>query len=814
MLVSTNWLKDFVSLPTSLDSEALGLSLTMHSVEIEEVTSFSDMLEHVVLGVVASIEKHPDADKLLVCEVDAGSELVPIVCGGNNLREGMKVALAKVGARVLWHGEGELVELKRTKIRGAESAGMICTSDEIGLLELFPKQSPNEVMDLEHVDAKPGTPLAEVLHLDDTVIDIDNKSMTHRPDLWGHYGMAREIAAIQKQECSEYEPAHIKEGKEVELKASVEDTKLCPRYMAVVVDGITVAPSPQWMQSRLHAAGMRPINNIVDITNYVMLELGQPTHAFDARLVDDYHMVVRKASEDTFTTLDGEERSLHDQMLMIADQSKALAVAGVMGGQDSEVKEDTTRIIFESANFDATSVRKTSQALGLRTDGSARWEKSLDPHNAELGLRRLVELTLELCPGAKVVSNVVDVSNFELSYGPIEVSLDFITQRIGAEIDVNTVTDILDRLGFCVEVDKQTLHVTVPSWRATKDVSIPEDIVEEVARMYGYGDIEPTLPHMSIAPPQENRLRDTLMKMKQTAAFELGFHEVHNYSFVSPELLQKLDMTPEKHIELQNPVAKDRPYVRRSLMPNLLERVEQNLHRNELVALCETGQTFIEEMSGEPLKHGSDELLPKQDTYFGAVYAVKNEETPFFAVSNLARTMLDRLHLSYTIVEGDVKGEHAHFVHPGRYAEIVMQDTVVGRIGELHPKLANQMGIEERVGMLEINVNDVVALGIEKQHYTPLSVYPSVMRDIAFTVPAHATHAEIQQIFLSCDPLLVSVELFDVYQGKGVEDGKKSMAYHLEYRSDEKTLEAAEVDAIHARVSEALQKSVGAELRM
>ncbi len=429
MLISYNWLKKYTNL-AAVDAKEVAEKLKASTVEVESMQDQGELLQNVVVGKVTVADKHPNADKLKLCKVDVGNEELQIVCGGSNVREGMLVAVAKVGAKVQWHGEGELIELKPTKIRGEDSFGMICASTEIGLGELFPIKDEKEILDLTEKNFKVGLPLAQVLGLNDWVFEIDNKSLSNRGDLWGHYGMAREVAVLYNRDLQKYETKKISQGKEFKLEVEVTDTKLCPRYMAVAIAGIKVGTSPVWLQEKLMTLGHHPINNIVDITNYIMLDLGQPMHAFDVQKVEE-KIVVRKAKDgEKVLALDKNEYNLTSSDLVIADNKKALAIAGVMGCMNSAINNDTTSIIFESANFNAVNVRSTSTRLNLRSDSSVRFEKSLDPNTCELALQKAVELVLECCPDAKVVSKVVDEKNFSVSVGPIEMPLNIFAKKL------------------------------------------------------------------------------------------------------------------------------------------------------------------------------------------------------------------------------------------------------------------------------------------------------------------------------------------------------------------------------------------------
>lgn len=816
MKISKKWLQEFVFLPDSLTPQELGKELSLRTVEVEGIENQAELLENIVIGVIEKVEAHPNADKLKVCHVNIGNESLQIVCGGSNVKEKQKVALGKIGAKVKWHGQGDLIELKPTAIRDVESFGMICAADEIGLGEKFPKKDEKEIVDLSSLKAKPGTPLAKALGFDDVTFEIDNKSLSNRPDLWGQYGLAREIAAIYRKNLAEYKAPAIVEGKEVPLKVKVENSALCPRYMAVVIDGIKIEPSPAWMQERLNAVGIRPINVIVDITNYVMMELGQPMHAFDASKLSSPEIVVRQAKEgEKFTTLDDKERNLDEGMLLICDKEKPLAIAGVMGGKNSEVDANTTRIIFESATFDGSSIRKTSTKLALRTDASARFEKSLDPTMADVALRKAVELTLKLCKGAKVVSEVSDMYNYTFTVDKISFPIALFEKKIGVVIPEKEIVKILDRLGFKIKKEKKNITVHVPTWRATKDVTLPEDIVEEVLRMYGYENVPASLPNFSITPPLVNHTKELKRKAKNILALECGFTESYNYSFVSPEWLSLLGIETHLHVELENPIAKDRPLLRRSLITNLLHNVESNLHRSEAVKLFETGRVYKIEEAGERVSPGSDELLPQQDTMLGAVYAGKGDEVPFYTLRSAVETMFNRLHAVYSF-ERKSTLDHISapsWSHPGRTTFIYMNGHMVGCMGELHPRIQKNIGIDARVAWVEINLNTCVESLSEKVSYHPLSMYPSVVRDLAFVVEKKTPHAQIVATIQKIDPLIKNVDLFDVFEGEKIGATKKSVAYHIEYRSDERTLTTEEIDVLQKKVLTSLEKECGAEIR-
>ncbi|MFH1291795.1 MAG: phenylalanine--tRNA ligase subunit beta [bacterium] len=812
MLVSFKWLKQYVKLPDSITPEELSLKLTMSTVEVEGVKKQSQDLEGIVIGQVKKIEAHPDADKLRVCSVDDGNGVVQVVCGGSNVSQGMKVAFAPIGSYIRWHGQGDLVELKKVKIRGVESKGMICSSTEIGLGEIFPLKNESEILDLSCLDEKPGTLLSTALGLDDVVFDIDNKSMTHRPDLWGHYGLAREVTALYGKELSEYNPPKIKEYKQRKINVKVDDHKLCPRYMAVAIDGVKIESSPDWLQKRLLAVGLRPINNIVDVTNYILLDLGQPMHAFDASHILADQIIVRRAEDgEKFISLDNKEYKLDSRDLVIADKERVVALAGVMGGENSEVSDQTNTIIFESANFDATTVRRTSTRLGLRTDSSARFEKSLDPDQAELALRRAVQMTLELCPSATIASGVVDEKKSNPAQYSIELYWDFLWKKIGVELDKKQVTKILSGLGFVIKENKEGLLVTVPTWRATKDISIAEDLVEEVARIYGYDNIEPSIPLFPIEPPEINHLRKLERQVLDILVKDLGYTEVSNHSFVSAGQIKKASDDVDKYIELDNPISKEKPYLRRNLLFGILENVVKNIEFYPELKLVEIGKTFLAEAVGVKASKNSDELLPRQDTWLSAVYANKKDQNPYWQTRRVLESLCGHLGLDFSL---NIDYKLENWRHASRFGGVVINGVEMGSIYEAHPLAIQKFGLEVRVSALDINLNklvNIVAEGAVK--YQSLPEYPEVVRDLAIIVKREISHEEILKTISSVDPMLKMIRLFDVYEGKNIGEGYKSMAYHLTYASGERTLRSEEVDIIQDKVMGYLKKKLDAQVR-
>ncbi len=811
MLISYNWLKKYTNLSDSIPATEVAAKLKASTVEVEKVEIQGKDLENIVVGKIISAEKHSNADKLKVCLVDVGGEQLSIVCGGSNVAKGMLVALAKVGAKVKWHGEGDLVELKPTDIRGVESLGMICASTEIGLGEMFPPKEEREILDLSNLKVKPGAPLAQALGLNDAIFEIDNKSLSNRPDLWGHYGIAREVAALFNKKLKEYETSNIKPGKDVVLNVKIDDKKLCPRYMAVAIAGISVGPSPLWLQKSLLAVGLRPINNIVDITNYIMTDLGQPMHAFDASRVKNFGIVVRTAKDgEEFVTLDGQKRKLDSSVLMIADGEKPLAIAGVMGGMDCGITNETTTIIFESANFEASSIRKTSVKLGLRTDSSVRFEKSLDPNMAALALQRAVKLVMECCPNAKVASKVADEAKFNLQQGPITVGMEFLQKKIGINLQKKEAVKILESLGFEVKVKTDELSVRIPSWRATKDISIPEDLVEEIIRIYGFDKISAQMPEFTINPPEVNKLLKIERRLKNILVNGLSYTEVYNYSFVSPQTITKLGDDKAKYLELDNPLSQERPFLRRHPMSNLLENLKKNIDDYPELRLFESGKKFLMNKPGVRATANSSELLPRQNTWLVVVFANKKNKNPFWEARRAVELIFADLSREFKLEKiSDLKP----WQHPARSGQVMVDGNYVGAVFELHPMIAENFGLECAVAVASLNLDELAGLPETEKKYTSLSEFPAVSRDLAISVKKDVVHADILAALSGAEPLLRAVDLFDVYEGEGVDSAHKSMAYHLTYQNSQRTLVTEEVDKAHEALVKILKEKFGAVVR-
>ncbi len=809
MLISKKWLSEFVKLPKNVSDADLAQKISLSTVEVESFTDQASAMQGMVVGRVKTVSAHPNADRLKVCQVDVGARTVQIVCGGTNVVEGMNVAVALPGSRVRWHGEGDVIELQKTKIRGEESEGMICAGVEIGIEKS--NEGEREIMDLGDITQSPGMPLAKALGRDDVIFEIEHKSLTNRPDLMGHVGMAREIAALYRVPFNPPSPVPLKGGKDISLSVAVDDPELCPRYMAVALDGIRVKSSPAWLKNRLLSCGIRAVNNVVDVTNYVLLELGQPMHAFDADKIggDEVSIRVRNAKKsERLVCLDDETYELNAEHLLITDGKCPIAIAGVMGGKESAVDETTTRIVFESANFSPVSVRKTSSALALRSESSARFEKSLDPEQCAVALNLAVELLQKLCPSARVASSVSDVYPRPPKPVVIELGAQQVSDLLGTNVTATDVKDILTRLGFGVKGATKTFQITVPSWRAMKDVSLKEDVIEEVARIWGYEHVPGALPSFSIAPPVQDPARLLARRLRHALSLEFVSTEMYRYAFVSPETLGTLGLDPSRHIKLANPLAADRPYLSRSLLPNLLEAVVLNQRRFSTISLFQIERVFLDEHKGEEDGHGG--MLPVQPYHLAFVFSAQGDEQPF----SIARETV----VSLLLREGfDVSFANASrpepWMHEGRAAEIIIAGKRCGFIAEVERSTQQALGLERRVATFEIDLSALTAFRPTPPHFESLLAFPEAKRDLAFVVDECVAYEAIEQRMKSAHPLLREIELFDVYRGKGVPEGKKSMAVHLTLRALDRTLASPEADQAVADVCRVLEREFRAMMR-
>ncbi len=819
MLLSLNWLKDHVSIPKSIAPEDLAQKLTLHTVEVEKIESQAKRFDKVVLAKILTVRKHPGADRLQIATVNAGEkEDLTIVCGAPNIAVGQLVPLALPGA-ILPNG----AEIKEAEVRGEKSQGMLCAEDELGL-----GHSHEGIMILEK--GKPGQSFSSYLKLDDIIIEVDNKSLSNRPDLWGHYGIAREISAILNTKLKEVDFSDVNLGESTskkkkamgELEAldiKVDDYDLCPRYMAIKLENVEIKESPEWLQERLIAVGLKPINNIVDITNYVMLELGQPLHAFDAENIKK--IVVRSAKKDEIIkTLDEKERKLEDGQLLITDGQKAIAIAGIMGGFDSAISPTTKTIIIESANFDATTIRQGSTKLALRTDASMRYEKALDPYLTENALKMAVKMIQEDNKKITIASALSDLHQELKTLPEIELDLSWLNKIIGIEIAEDKAKEILENLGFILtpkgknENGSEILLVKIPSWRATKDVSIKEDLSEEVARLYGYNNLPAKLPAITMEVPEKNEEIELEHKIQAILSRESKLTEVYNYSFTSEEELKKLNLDFTNYIKLANPISKQHTLLRQNLLPGLIGNIRTNQYRYDDLSFFEIGGVFLNSFGNLKKNSDSEERLPYQEKQVGIALAGNNNEV-FSAAKSIVANLI------YSLISPQMEASFMPTeMHIG-YSDKELKTTInilgksIGTIAKVNEAIAKSNGLKKTVVFIELSFNELLKLvqnyGYKQYHATPK--YPPMVRDLAFVVDSKILYNDIRDALKNFNELISSVELFDVYSGDKLGTNKKNLAFHLVYQSSDRTLTTEEIDTIQNELINHLQSKFEAQIR-
>ena len=812
MKLSLSWIKDYVQIPEDMDLKKLAYDLTMSTVEVEDVEYLARRFDNMLVGVIEKIEPHPNADKLRVCKVDiGGGEIKDIVCGGINLKEGMRVAVSCPGAVVRWHGEGEPVVIKNSKLRGVESYGMICASDEIGLGELFPASQEAEILDLSAFEVPAGTSLADALDMNDVLLEIDNKSMTNRPDLWGHYGIAREIAALYDLPLKKIEPYTA--DVQSDFKVEINDPDRCTRYIGVEMSGVEVKPSPYQMQNRIWKAGMRPINALVDITNYVMLATGNPTHAFDADNITD-HIVVRHAVEgEKLILLNDHELTLCADDLVITDSEGPVALAGVMGGAKDSILPKTRRVILEVANFESTGIRRTALRYDTRTEASSRYEKAVDPERCEQALALSMQYFQELYPEL-TVTGFCDKYVKKLEGAQIDVSLAWLAKRLGKNLSNEVIQKKRELLGFDVEISGDNMHVTAPTWRSTGDISIKDDVMEEVARLYGYDNFEATSFTTAFEGAINQKDQDLLRRIKEYLAIRCGMQEVYTYPWMNDVFVNAVLQSTEGVLRLSTPPAPDLSYIRSSLLPNLCEAVVKNERYFNDFAIFEEAQVFFDR--NYTAAYDETELLPEQKRHIGAAFASSVKDiTELFREAKGVLEYMPR----YTHMEGFEfrKEEKPVWADNVVWMNIFRGGEKIGDMGLVAKKVSMDCGIKNLSVMLfELDVTKLVPLKSRTNRFTHLAEYPETDYDISMLFDSDAAWADIYDAIMGqkkASALLKDAAFVDEYRGKQIPEGKKSVTIRLTIGSSEKTLTSQEIESAANQVMKKLGKKMGAELR-
>ena len=811
MKVSLNWIRDYVQLPADADLKRLAYDLTMSTVEVEDAVELAKQFEHMAVGVINAVEQHPNADKLKVCKTDIGGEVKDIVCGGTNLRTGMKVAVALPGAMCRWHGEGEPVEIKQSKLRGVESYGMICGAAEIGLADLFPTKEEAHILDLSDFDAPAGTPLADALDLNDIILEIDNKSMTNRPDLWGHYGIAREIAALYDLPMKAFPRFDRGVENTAGFRVTVEDTERCPRYLSAQIEGLSVKPAPYEMQSRIWRVGMRPINALVDITNYVMLATGQPTHAFDSDHIAG-HIIVRRAGEgEKLLLLNGKELALTADDLVIADDAGVVGLAGVMGGAKDSILPETDKVILEVANFDAKGIRRTALRYDNRTEASARYEKAIDPERCDQAFDLSMQLLSQLYPEIKV-TGLVDEYPTHLKQAEIDVALSWLERRLGKRLLPEEIRHKLELLGYTVSFKGDNMHLVVPTWRSTGDVSIQADIMEEVARMYGYENFEAE-PITTTFDGAINQLdKDLERRIKEYLAIRCGMQEIFTYPWMDEQFVNAVLQSTEGILSLSTPPSPAERFVRSSLLPNLCKAVVKNERYFNDFAIFETAQVFRDENYTAP--YDAREKLPSQRKNVAGAFASTDKDITalFRRVKGVVEMMARYVHMETLTFRQEEKPVWADNVV---WLNIYRGEEKVGDLALLAKKVSMACGIKNlNVMLFQLDQDSLVPLKSRTNTFTHIAEYPMTDYDISLLLDGSVQWKDVVQTVGGIkSELLHGVSFVDEYRGKQVPAGKKSLTLRLSIGSKEKTLTSAEIEEVAAGVLRKIAKRFGAELR-
>ncbi len=812
MKLSLSWIKDYVKIPDDMDLKKLAYDLTMSTVEVEDVEYLARRFDNMVVGVIEKIEPHPNADKLRVCKVDiGGGDVKTIVCGGINLSDGMRVAVSCPGAIVRWHGEGEPVEIKNSKLRGVESYGMICASDEIGLGDLFPASQEAEILDLSAFDVPAGTPLAEALDMDDVLLEIDNKSMTNRPDLWGHYGIARELAALYDLPLVEFKPYEPETGNE--FKVEIQSPERCARFIGVEMSGVGIQESPYQMRNRIWKAGMRPINALVDITNYVMLATGNPTHAYDADNITD-HIVVRQANEgEKLILLNDEELNLCPDDLVITDSEGPVGLAGVMGGAKDSILPDTKRVILEVANFEATGIRRTTQRYDFRTEASSRYEKAVDPERCVQAVSLAMKYFHEFYPELKV-TGYCDQYVKKLKRAEIDVSLTWLAKRLGKNLTNEEIRNKLELLGFDVAIDGDNMHVTAPTWRSTGDISIKDDVMEEVARMYGYDNFEATSFTTTFEGAINQRDQDLIRNIKEYLAIRCGMQEVYTYPWMNDVFVNAVLQDTTGVLRLSMPPAPDLSCIRSSLLPNLCEAVVKNERYFNDFSIFEEAQVFFDRNYTSP--YDETESLPEQRRHIGGAFAssVKDITELFREAKGVLEYMPRYTHMEAFTFRKEEKPVWADNVV---WLNLFLGEEKIGDMGLVAKKVSMECGIKNLSVMLfEMDATKLKPLKSRTNKFTHLAEYPETDYDISMLFDSDAAWEDIYDAIMGqkkASALLKEAAFVDEYRGKQIPDGKKSVTIRLTIGSGEKTLTSQEIESAANQVMKKLGKKMGAELR-
>ncbi len=776
MKISLNWIKEYVDLE-GIDIKELWYRFTMSTAEIEEVEFVGQDIQNVVVGKVLSVVPHPESKKLKITQVDSGDGILQIVCGAPNVTEGILVPLAKIGGSVK-----NMPALGKVRLVGVESFGMLCSARELGISD------DHSGLLILNGDYAPGTDIKSIIDIDDVIIEIDNKSLTNRPDLWGHYGIAREVAAIYGRELKPIQTDSLEAAAgKPELDITVEDTEKCLRYSGLKIEGVKKLETSLNMKVRLFYCGMRPISPLVDLTNYLMLEVGQPMHAFDSRQVESGIIVKSTREQTVFKTLDGTERKLPEDVLLICNKERPVAIAGIMGGENSEVLEDTTSILLESATFEGSSTRKSSTRIGLRTEASARYEKMIDPNMTVTAIKRFVKLLKDIQPDIQFASALTDVYCNKLEPIDITITKPYIDRYVGNTLTKEKMVDILKSLEFKVDVEGDTFKIEVPTFRATKDITMKVDIIEEITRIFGYDNIQPQTLDIALKPLQYNEERLTDNKIKELLSERFGASEVNSYIWYDNTFNSKMGIETNGQVKVLNPQSQDSNTLRDSMVPAMLGFAEKNEKTYDDFILFEIGSVFE---AASP----KDKCEQHKNICILAASKIKSEDELFYdlkgVLSFLAKA-LKNINLDFAACTSGY-----NWVHPLKSVNVSYNGNLMGYISVVHPSIKKSIGKKINAAVLEINRDVLQATGFNTIKYKEPSKFPEVTLDYSFLVDTGVTFDKLKEDIGSFKAeLLRSFDFVTIYTGKGLAEGKKSMTFRFVIGSDEKTLSSEDINA-------------------
>ena len=805
MRVSLNWVKKYVDLPKEITNKQLSYDLTMRTVEVEDVIDTSLKFHDIIVGEILEVNKHPDADKLKVCMVNIGEESpVQIVCGGSNLYVGEKVVISKPGAEVYWHGEGDLLKIKETKMRGVSSYGMICGATEVYLEDYFPPKDESEIVDLSEVDCKPGDNIADIIGMNDTVLEIDNKSLTNRPDLWGHYGIARELSAIYKVPLKELEI--IKPDKNIKkYNIEIKDTTKCPRYSAVEINNVYVKKSPIWMQTAIINGGMRPINAIVDITNYVMMAVGQPLHAFDRTHVTGEKIIVRNANKgEKLLLLDENSIDLTTDDLVICDTKEPMALAGIKGGRKDSILPDTTGVVLEVADFTASTIRNTGKRFDEKTDASIRYEKNIDTERVDLGLSLALQLFKEIYPECEIIAygdNHPNPTKNEV----VEVSKEFLDIRLGKVLTVEEIKDTLERLGYKVEYKSNIFNVVVPTWRSTGDVSMKDDVLGDIARLIGYEYFEakplPVNFTSSVNQPKvtlERRLREYL-------AYRCNFNEVFTYPWIDEKYIKAAKIDTSTSIRLATPPSPELGILRSSLVPGMLEVISKNLRYFDTFRVFEMAEVFIK---GKYHESTEEEVLPIHKKLLTGAIVGKNAKEIFFELKGVVENLSRYNHMEELTLS---RLEKPSWSDKEVYLNISLNNEIIGSLSLVSVSAMNESSIKRtNIAIFELDFGKLVPFKSRTNKFNHLPQFPLVEKDLSLLVDSSITWKEINDIVST---MVKEVSFIEEYNGDKIPEGKKSITLRIKLGNNNGTMTTEQISTRVEKILKVLNKELNITLR-